>query len=284
MRWVIWALVVLALPRAAFADDWLRGTVGPGNFTNWSGFYVGGEVGYSSNKTDFSGATQAPLAFALRETTLEADFAPSNWPLLGSATGNTISYGGFVGYNTQWQDMILGFEGDYRRASLTVDAPSSSISRRVTTVDSNSTEVTGYDVTATGGASLTLIDYASLRARAGWIFGNFLPYGYVGAVVGRSNYTRSSTVAWQQDTALPPAEPVLPCNPGSDPQCLNFAFTSAASGNSVLMYGFSIGAGLDVALKRNIFLRGEFEYVQFIPVEGILVDLASARAGLGFKF
>jgi outer membrane immunogenic protein len=283
MRWVLCALLVLALPRAAFAQSWLQ-TVGPGTFTNWSGFYGGGEIGYSNSKVDFSGASQAPEAFALRNTTLEQEFTPSNWATLGSANASTMSYGGFIGYNTQWQDTILGFEADYRRASLTVNAPSAPIGRIVSTVDSNTTAVTEYNVVASANASLTLVDYASLRARAGWIFGNILPYGFVGAVIGRSNYTRSTTVGWQQDTQIPPAEPSLPCSTSTDPQCANFSYTSASTGNNVLMYGLSVGGGIDMALTRNIFLRGELEYVQFAPVEGIVVDLGSARVGLGLKF
>lgn len=283
MRWVLCALLVLALPRAAFAQDWLR-SVGPANFTNWSGFYGGGEIGFSNGKVDFSNATQAPEAYALRDTTLEDDFSPSNWPTLGRGNSSTMSYGGFIGYNTQWEDMIFGFEGDYRRASLTVDAPNSPIGRIVSTVDSNTTAVTEYNVVASSSGTLTLIDYASLRARAGWIFGNILPYGFAGAVIGRSNYALTNTVAWQQNTAIPPLEPTLPCTVGVDPECADFSYTSAASGTNVLLYGFSIGGGIDLALTRNIFLRGELEYVQFAPLKGILVDLATAHAGLGLKF
>ena len=32
--------------------------------------------------------------------------------MLGTANNSTIGYGGFVGYNTQWQDLILGIEAN----------------------------------------------------------------------------------------------------------------------------------------------------------------------------
>src|ERR1700689_373737 len=116
MRWVIGALVALAVSPSAFAADLdiLRGTepVGPANFQNWSGFYAGGEFGYGNSSADFSKSTSSLVSYALRVTTLEADFAPSNWPVLGTGQDREMTFGGFVGYNTQWQDLILGIEGN----------------------------------------------------------------------------------------------------------------------------------------------------------------------------
>ena len=51
-----------------------------------------------------------------------------------------------------------------------------------------------------------------------------------------------------------------------------------------LLYGFSVGGGLDWALTPNIFLRGEFEYVQFAPIANIVASIISTRVGAGFKF
>jgi opacity protein-like surface antigen len=50
------------------------------------------------------------------------------------------------------------------------------------------------------------------------------------------------------------------------------------------MYGLTIGAGLDVALTRNIFLRAEYEYLQFQPVASTIVQINTVRAGAGIKF
>src|SRR5580658_5483085 len=89
MRWVICALVALVLPPGAYAADLdvLRGSqsVGPAYFTNWSGFYVGGQVGFSDANADFSKSTQAPIANELRNTTLESISDPSQIPMLGAA-------------------------------------------------------------------------------------------------------------------------------------------------------------------------------------------------------
>ncbi len=288
MRWVICAAVVLAFAPSAFADDLdiLRGsqTVGPATFTNWTGFYFGGELSYSSGNANFSNATQGPIGYALRNTELEGAFSPSSWPVLGSATATTTTYGAFVGYNTQWQDLVIGGEVDYSTANMSFVAPSTPIYRQVSTTDSNTTEVTAYNVFASANATLHLIDYGSLRARAGWIVdGNFLPYGFAGVALGRGTYTTSSLVEWQQDTALPPAEPTLPCTVGIG-TCADFAYPNSSMGSVTLMYGYTVGGGVDVALTSNLFVRGEFEYVHFFQLDGIVATVASARVGAGFKF
>ena len=51
-----------------------------------------------------------------------------------------------------------------------------------------------------------------------------------------------------------------------------------------MLYGFSVGGGVDWALTPNIFLRGEFEYVQFAPIASIVASIVTARVGAGFKF
>src|SRR4051812_46278183 len=119
MRWVIGALVTAVLAQNAHAGDFLRGSqaVGPAMFTRWSGFYAGGQIGYSSSSGDFSQSTQSLLAYSLRESALETNAIPSSWKVLGSvATAAAQNYGGFIGYNTQWQDLIIGAEINYTRS------------------------------------------------------------------------------------------------------------------------------------------------------------------------
>ena len=38
------------------------------------------------------------------------------------------------------------------------------------------------------------------------------------------------------------------------------------------------------ALTQNIFVRGEFEYIQFAPLASINVSIVGARVGAGLKF
>lgn len=279
MRWLVCALVVLGFaPRAFAADlDVLRGdkSVGPATFTNWTGFYAGGEWGYTNDTTDFSHATNSLVAYSLRDLTLEEDDNVSSWSVLGNASTTTTTPSGFVGYNTQWESLILGLEADYTYASASTVATSSPISREVSAGGNT------YDVAVEGSASVHVVDYASLRARAGWILNNFLPYGFVGFVVGRGDVTRTSLVFGQENPSSPP---VVPCDFNLSPTCVDFSFPNSQSQNNVLLYGGSVGLGMDYALTSNIFLRGEFEYVRFLPLDDILVTMTSARVGAGVRF
>jgi outer membrane immunogenic protein len=279
MRWVISALFVLAFAPPALADDFdvLRGSqvpVGPATFTRWSGFYAGGQLSYGDAETDFSRATQPLLAFSLRELVLESQQHPSQWPVLGKADDHTTGFGGFVGYNSQWQDLIIGIEGNYTHTNFVTTAANSPISRVV------SAGGNAYSVTVTGTGMLDLTDYASLRARAGYVLGNFLPYGFVGFVVGRANYAVTTEVFGQQNSASPFN---LPCDP-TLPTCVNYDFTNSTAGNGATLYGGSVGIGLDWALTPNLFLRGEFEYILFSPIANIDVSIINARVGAGVKF
>ena len=64
----------------------------------------------------------------------------------------------------------------------------------------------------------------------------------------------------------------------------NFPHSAGAGQNNALLWGFSVGAGLDWALTQNFFLRGEFEFVQFAPISSINLALFSGRVGAGYKF
>jgi len=288
MRWVIGAVIGLALAPSAFAadlDSWIAPQpagswlgpqpVGPATFTRWSGWYFGGQGGYSNVSADLSQATAPLLAFSLRELALEQVDQVSTWPVLSGGSTSGASYGAFGGYNTQWQDLTLGLELGYTHVGVAPTANSTPISRQ-TSAGGNT-----YDVTVQGSASLKLIDYASLRARAGYVIGDFLPYGYAGFVLGRANYTLTSLVFGQENPSSPP---VVPCNLGLSPTCVDFSFANSNAKTDALLYGFSVGGGVDYAVTQNIFIRGEFEYIRFAPLENIPVAVTSGRLGLGFRF
>src|SRR5262249_31553246 len=150
-------------------------------FTRWSGFYAGGDYGWSDVNANFSNATSSPIAYALRFTTLESQVSPSTWPVLGTADHGSSAFGGFAGYNTQWQDLIMGLEANFVHTSVTLKAPNSTIARVVTA--GSDTDA----VTITGSGSVTNLDFLSLRARAGWALGSFLPYGFAGFALGRAD-------------------------------------------------------------------------------------------------
>lgn len=285
MRRVICAAFALTLaPTALLASsafaadldmDTLRGplTVGPATFTRWSGFYAGGQFDYSSVNVDFSKATQPLVASSLQQTALLNIAEPDQWQVLGgNNNATTASWGGFAGYNTQWQDLILGIEGNYTHSPVSIVAGTTPLTR-TTSAGGNA-----YLVNLTGTGSFSVTDFGSLRARAGYVFGNFLPYGFAGFALGRGSYSVTTDVSGQQSSTG-----VVPCTVNGT-SCIDFDFPNSVGKTSTLLYGFSVGGGFDMAVTQNVFLRAEYEFVQFAPVANITAKISSARVGAGFKF
>jgi outer membrane immunogenic protein len=279
MRRVIYALLAFAFAPSAFADDlsWLTGAqpAAPMNVNGWAGIYLGGQVSYSGAGGNFNNTTQGPVAFALRNTTLEEEVMPSNWQVLGQANHGATGFGGFAGYNTQFERLVLGVEANYDQANLSLIAPNSPISRQ-TSAGGNT-----YDLTITGNGSVTDLNFGTLRARAGWALGNFLPYGFAGVAVGHANVNIAATVFGREN---PQNQPCTPFPAPATPACVPFSFSGTAGKSGEWMVGFTFGGGLDIALTRNVFLRAEYEYVQFAPIANLVVDVNSVRGGLGVKF
>lgn len=271
MRWVICAAVLLVLAPRAFAGDYdiLRGSqsVGPATFPRWSGFYFGGQAGFADVDADFSNATTSPIAYVLRNTALEAASQPSQFPVLGAADHTAIGYGGFAGYNTQWQDLVLGVEANFTHTSISLNAPSSPIGRGAVSDGTGNT----YSIILAANGSLANVNYGSIRMRAGWVLGNFMPYGFAGFALGSANIHTTATIEGF-------------CETGSSANCSDFTFSAASGRDTTLLYGFAIGGGVDVALTPNVFVRAEYEYDRFAPVFDIPIAIASGRLGAGFKF
>jgi outer membrane immunogenic protein len=249
-------------------------SVGPATFTRWSGFYVGGNFSYTGTLVDFSRSTAPSIALALQNTVVEQQYAPSQWQSLGQASNTAFGYGGFLGYNTQWADVITSIEATYSHTSLTVGSSNSTIVSRAFSPPSGN--VTAVSVGPSNGR-FNLTDYGEIRGRAGYVVGNLLPYGFIGVVVGSGSYSVSTNVdAICTNATTAPYTPTF--------ECAGFPQAPGASQNNALLYGLSAGAGLDWAVAPNVFLRGEFEYVQFANINNISVSLFNARIGAGFKF
>ena len=253
------ALILLAPAGAVAADmpEFLRGSYSP-SYTRWDGLYFGAQLGVANADTDFSKATSDFVSYSLRETTLEKEVRPSDWSVLPSQIAHGRSYGAFLGYNFQWDQLVVGAEVAYNRAS----GLDSSVLDGMTRVVAPSN---GTDTVSVGGqASMKLQDYATFRARAGYAVGQFLPYAFIGGAVGQFDYKRD----------------LILIVTGVD----NGSFTLSDGKNNAIVAGFTTGLGMDVALTPNVFLRGEWEFVGFVPVHGIRANINTARAGLGMKF
>jgi outer membrane immunogenic protein len=278
MRWVICAVAVLAFAQDARAQDYvLRGSEPT---YHWGGIYGGVQGGFESSTVNFGNAAASQIAFLLRNTAIEQDEQISQWNVLGQRKAQSTSLGAFLGYNVEWEDVILGLEANYNRVSIDANN-SSSISRSFT----DSTNLpTGhhyfYSLTTTAQSSLRMTDIATFRGRAGWEAGNFLPYSFVGLAVGRANTFTGSTLSYTAidvpDSVTPPLTPLgdLAFGPASQSSAQNGAFA----------FGYAAGLGVDAAILTNVFVRGELEYIHFAPVNGIQVSQTTARVGAGLKF
>src|SRR5262249_23329146 len=95
----------------------------PPTFTRWSGFYAGGQVGYRGAHVAVSRSPQQLLQSVLRELALESEQHVSLWKVLGPVDKSGASFGGFVGYNSQWDDIILGVDLTYSKTSFKAVSP-----------------------------------------------------------------------------------------------------------------------------------------------------------------
>lgn len=271
MRLTIAGLAVLGMVHGAAASDYrmpvLRGSLfdQPPQF-DWSGYYVGGHIGYSSAPIDFGQSGSSLIANILRNTLIENEFSPSTW-VSPEGHGNGTPFGLFVGHNWQSDDIVFGLDMIYSHTANS-GGGSDSLARNITTSDD-----TNYDVFVTATMAAKITDLLSIRARGGVTYGSFMPFGTIGIAVGRVNIDRSATVRTiQYDNNDPPNVVADITDSESDSQKGAFA------------YGFSAGLGFDWALMHNLFLRGEYEYVGFAPVKDIRITLHTARAGLGARF
>ena len=186
-----------------------------------------------------------------------------------------MGYGGFVGYNSQWGDVVVGTELNYTRVSLSAEA-SNTISRSFVDNDFR------YDTTVTGTASAKITDYATIRVRAGYAMGWFLPYLTGGVAFGRADYSATASVGYPTptDTLPPPTPPDLP-RP-VPPAYLPPAETEAKNG--VIGIGYAFGAGVDIGLFPGMFIRGEYEHVELGSMGGVTASINSFRVAAALKF
>jgi outer membrane immunogenic protein len=255
-------------PREYSPNDFIPGSPA---YWNWSGFYVGGQVGWSSANFDPGKATQPLVANLLRQTTIEQEAQVSGWPNLPRSSSTGTNYGFFFGYNSQWDDIILGVEFSYNFGANMSAQANDLIQRSFSASDGYL-----YNVSVASQAAMAFKDYGTIRGRAGYVMGRFLPYAQLGVAIGRADLRRSVTVNLTGTDA----------DPGNPPPLPNVALNRSASDGKgdAFIYGITTGLGVDVALTENIFLRAEYEFIQFFQAQGMTTQLNTGRLGVAVKF
>ena|SRR5690242_17516951 len=254
----------------AVAADWpdaLRGSFTP-TYARWDGWQFGVQAGVANMNSDFGNSTSGLVSFILRNTTVENEFAPSNWAALPSNSTNGQVYGAFLGYNIQWEQLVLGFDINYNNTASSLESSAQdSIGRQFVTSDGFNNQVT-----VDARSSIKLIDYLALRGRAGYAVSNFLPYAAVGLVLGRFNHSTTATV-FAQGT-----------NAGTGASYGPNVNTATSGKDNAFIGGVTAGLGVDWAITPGVFLRAEWQFVAFAPVAGIRTNINTGDLGIGVRF
>src|SRR5215475_7970398 len=166
---------LMSTARAADMPDLpiLRGTQGLSSArVNWQGFYIGGQGGLGTSDMDFTGATRSVAAHLLSGTAIEAMGGVAEWPLGGKVSVHGNGFGFFAGYNSQWDELVIGAEISYLHGKFG-GSQTDSMSRFF---DAGG----GYtdSVTYESFAAMRVSDMATARLRAGYAVGSFLPYAF----------------------------------------------------------------------------------------------------------
>ncbi|MEA2913900.1 MAG: outer rane immunogenic protein [Bradyrhizobium sp.] len=274
MRRLLLAAMMFGAASGAQAADMPDFPVLRGGFTdglnttrvNWQGFYIGAQAGYGTSDENFTGATRTVAARLMSGLEMEQEQQVSQWPIMGKVSTHGNGFGGFAGYNSQWDDIVLGLEFNYMHGKFG-GSQTDSMSRFFTLAS-------GYTdgVTYQGTATMAISDMGTLRARAGYAVGSFLPYAFAGVALGQADIIRTARIFGSQ------------VNPNAAPgfQSVPFDVSATDAQNSHLIYGYSAGLGVDVQLISCLFLRAEWEYVRFTST--VDTSINTVRVGLGYKF
>ncbi|MBB4261628.1 MULTISPECIES: outer membrane protein [unclassified Bradyrhizobium] len=275
MRGLLLAAAMLGTVSAAHAADMpdlpiLRGSFTDGltrSSVNWQGSYIGAQAGYGSSDENFNGSTSNMMAALLADTLIESSMGVSQWNLgLGKASQRTTGYGAFVGYNAQWDDVVLGLEVSWLHGRF--GGSSSASERRVSPTALSDGNF--HDVTATSTSSISISDIGTFRGRAAYAWGCFLPYMFAGLALGNADIVR--TVSVQDRVSATQLGVYTPLAP----------LTSTDAQHNHLIYGYTAGLGVDVNLVGGLFMRAEYEYIRF--TSQVDTSINTVRAGLGYKF
>jgi outer membrane immunogenic protein len=176
---------------------------------SWSGFYIGGNIGYGWGKSDFTNVTTADISF---------------FPTGGGLSVNPrgVIGGGQVGYNWQSGQWVIGVEGAYSASGMKEDVVTTSWLTPTATV----TTTSKFRNIVSGTAKIGIAQDRLLAYVVG---------GYAGANVGLD----------------------LVRSPGGLLAFPNSAFSSERH------HGWTIGAGLDYAVTRNVTLGVAYNHHNF---------------------
>lgn len=228
---------------------------------NWSGFYFGGFGGLSETRfrTDKGVLNIANGNF--NGTVVLDQLSPSQLVLTAPRSDRGATYGVFAGYNYAFGDVIFGVEAEYSR-----------VDQQTTASTLEGRRVGSGDVYIASVQDARLNDFFNARLRFGYAYGRLLPYFTIGAAAGRFDTNIAVASDWRSAS--------------SNYTTSYFGWPRVIGGakKDVWGYGWSIGGGLEAALTENLIVRGEYLFTSFNDVEGVTVNVNTARVAAAIKF
>lgn len=195
---------------------------------NWTGFYIGGNLGYGWGSY---GASNAIGTFV----NTNGGSAPYGFNA-ASGNGNGVTAGIQAGYNWQIEQAVLGIEADWQYLNSKVGTGNSAIALPAA-IGSN----------FSGSASVSTDWYATFRGRVGYAFGPALLYATGGIALAETKLGASAS--------------------GSIPTSL-FPLTYGPLGSmnvsqTTVLVGYAVGGGLEYALGAGWSFKGEYLHMGF---------------------
>jgi outer membrane immunogenic protein len=223
---------------------------------NWTGFYLGANVGYGWGSADSSTNFASGVAFP---GNTDADPFPA-LPHSDSLKLNGPNGGGQIGYNWQFtRTGVVGIEADFQ-ANQTRSSNGFTDAFAVSDHADNQTILSGTIVTS---HEAKMSWFGTVRGRLGYAMDNVLFYGTGGLAYGNVGLsgTSSSTIN------------------GVTLGAANSAFTTSAATSfaaSSTNVGWTLGAGIEGAIAGNWTWKAEYLHVDL----GSLTVTAGAPTGV----
>jgi outer membrane immunogenic protein len=237
------AALLLLLGPASAADMAVKARPMPAaEVWNWTGFYVGGNLGYGwsdGDRTVTARPNDDSSAFLINGFT--NDFTPARPPVSFGMSGAT---GGLqLGYNWQFDKWLLGVEADINAADINGRGAANLVGGNP-----------GIPFQSTADEHIKW--FGTVRARAGFLVTpNLLFYGTAGFAYGQVE--QNAALLFTRQVNAPFTVTTVPgsvtCAPLNAPCYIGSTRETA--------FGWTAGGGAEYKFARNWSLKGEYLYV-----------------------